>query len=148
MKIISHRGNLSGIDLNRENKKWAINECLLLNFDVEIDVHYEKNEIFLGHDSPEEKIDIEYLIKNKNKLWLHLKNIDSVCFFLKNKIKFNWFWHQKDDLTLTSFGIPWCYPDKYIECGVTVVKNIKKEIPKVYGICTDYPLEWRKYNEF
>ena len=62
MKIISHRGNIFGADLNRENKKWAINECLLLDFDVEIDVHYEKNEIFLGHDLPEEKIDIEYLI--------------------------------------------------------------------------------------
>jgi hypothetical protein len=142
MKIICHRANLNGKDEKRENKLWAIKDCLSKNYDVEIDIHCINNKLFLGHDQPDEKIDIFFLKKHKKKLWIHTKNIEAVLFFSNNNLDLNWFWHENDKITLTSRKIPWCYPDTYIETGVSVVLEYKK-IPKIFGVCTDNALKWR-----
>lgn len=147
MKIISHRANINGRNKERENKLNAIDECISMGFDVEIDIFTINDKIFLGHDYPVDEITVDYLLLNKNKLWIHLKNIESIDLFITLKQDLNWFWHETDKITLTSFGVPWCYPNTYIETGISVVLNKHIKIPKVYGVCTDYPIEWR-YNEF
>ena len=50
MYLISHRGNLNGIQKNRENSPSYINEAIEKGYNVEVDVRYEKNKFFLGHD--------------------------------------------------------------------------------------------------
>ena len=50
MIIISHRGNLNGIDLERENNPYFIDDCISKGFDVEIDLRIKENKLFLGHD--------------------------------------------------------------------------------------------------
>jgi len=40
MLLISHRGNIDGKQLNRENHPDYIEEALNLKFDVEVDVWY------------------------------------------------------------------------------------------------------------
>ena len=55
--------------------------------------------------------------------------------------KIHCFWHQKDDVTLTSRGFIWTYPNKktYNKSIIVINKFIKKqELPKCMGICSDY----------
>jgi hypothetical protein len=137
MKIISHRGNLSGPDPSLENNPVQINKVIDMGYDVEIDLWIKDNNFYLGHDEPYYKIDKYWLLNRKQNLWVHLKNleaaeIDSIGYL-------NYFWHESDKFTLTSKGIPWCFPKVYIKNGITVCleKNVVPDV-KIMGICTDY----------
>lgn len=136
MKLISHRGNLNGRNINRENSPEYIKKAIKLGFDVEIDVWYINNEIYLGHDNPEYLIDIDFL-KNE-KLWCHAKNIEALGFMIENDI--HCFFHQEDDVTLTSKNFLWVYPNKpYTKNSILVIKDDKIIKNKnLYGICSDY----------
>ena len=145
MKIISHRGNINGPS-PKENKPEHIQIALDLGFDVEIDVWYypeNKGYFWFGHDEEEYLIEERWLKERQDNIWLHAKNIDAV-----EKLSFtdmNWFWHEKDKMTLTSKGIPWCYPEVYVENGVTVSFDDDIDVPNyIYGICTDNPLYLRE----
>jgi hypothetical protein len=144
MKIISHRGNLIGPNDVRENTISYICEAIDAGYDVEIDVWYLDGDFYLGHDIPEHKIPFSFL--QKKELWCHAKNIQALIKMLDLNI--HCFWHETDKITLTSKNIPWCYPKNYIETGITVVKD--KELPtqKIFGICTDYPLFFKKKLDF
>ena len=57
-KYISHRGNLYGRDLDRENNLTSILEVINDGYDCEIDLWLLDNQLFLGHDKPENKISL------------------------------------------------------------------------------------------
>ena len=61
MILISHRGNMNGIEKTKENTIEQINLALSKGYDVEVDVWYENGSLYLGHDKPEEKVDLEFL---------------------------------------------------------------------------------------
>jgi len=138
MKIISHRGNLNGKDISQENNPLYIIAATELGFDVEVDVWIKNNEWFLGHDEPKYKIEKHFLYNDK--FWCHAKNKDALKNMLDSTI--HCFWHETDKITLTSKGIPWCYSGNYLESGIVVELEIKKELPIVLGVCTDYPSIW------
>jgi len=150
MKYISHRGNINGKKLEKENSPDYIQEALDKGYDVEIDVWYINNEYFFGHDEPKYKIDdIEKLYKKDfEKLWLHCKNLEALyeMSFLKLwKYKYsNFFWHQNDDFTLTNNGFIWTYPDKKLTylnsiCVLPELSNYTNdELNFCYGICSDF----------
>lgn len=140
-KIIAHRGNLNGPNSIYENSPNYIDESINQNFDAEIDVWYLNNTFYLGHDFPAYAIDENWLLDRSDKLWCHAKNLDAINQFMNIK-SLHYFWHENDKITLTSKGIPWCYPNTYMSNGITVEYDYK-EIPNVYGICTDYCLKWR-----
>ena len=136
--LISHRGNLTGSNKDLENNPSYIEKAINLGFDVEVDVYFKKNQLFLGHDEPIFKIDVSFL-KNK-KIWCHAKNIESLDYLL-NFNDIHVFWHQNDDFTLTSRGYIWTYPGKYVTNKSILVldKNISKQnLPVCMGICSDY----------
>lgn len=140
MKLISHRGNLNGPNKEHENKPEYILNTIKFGFDCEIDVRYLNNELFLGHDEPDDKIELEFLIDNQDKLWIHCKNIDALDYLL-NFPCLNIFWHQNDDYTLTSKGFVWCYPKmKTSKKGIILMPEWNNfYIPSAcYGICSDY----------
>ena len=145
MKIISHRGNLNGRNPSTENSLPAINIALYHRFDVEIDVWYKNNNWYLGHDKPQHLVD-KYFLENK-KLWCHAKNLDALNLMIKNK-KIHSFWHQNDDFTLTSKNYIWTYPNKNTTSNsIIVLKNSKDKISKkCFGVCTDFPLTYIKYD--
>ena len=87
MFFISHRGNLNGEEPEYENTTDYINNALSKGFECEIDVWFVKNEFYLGHDTPEEKIDIEFILNNEKNLWIHCKNLE--CLEKFNDIKDN-----------------------------------------------------------
>jgi len=145
MILISHRGNISGPDPERENSPEYIIEALNLGVDVEIDLWSYNNKLFLGHDNAKYEIDKSFIENNKNKLWIHCKNLEAlyVCQFILNGV--HYFWHQNDDYTLTSKNIFWTFPGKDLTPNSVIVnlKKIKEEnvYSKIYGICSDYLLD-------
>jgi hypothetical protein len=110
MKIISHRANLTGPNPETENSPNQIDLCISLGYDVEIDLWLIGNTYFLGHDSPVYKIPYTFLLNRKDNLWIHCKNQDAL--FSLNATGLNYFWHQTDDVTITSQEFIWAYPDK------------------------------------
>lgn len=147
MKIISHRGNVNGSNIKLENRPDYVENAIILGFDVEVDVWVVGDSVYLGHDNPMYEIDIDFL-KNK-EIWCHAKNEESLSLMLDCDI--NCFWHQKDNFTLTSKGFVWCYPGFFHPKGVTVIREspsiCTKYSKKIYGICTDFAEEWRKFYE-
>ena len=112
-----------------------------MGFDIEIDVRVVNQIIYLGHDTPDYEVDISFFNKN---MWIHCKNLEAVG--IMSKADLNWFWHDNDMLTLTSKGYIWCYPEVYIEGGITVVKQEPEHLKQnILGICTNRPIEWKNF---
>jgi len=138
MILISHRGNLNGKS-NMENRPGYIHKALGQDFDVEIDVWYIEDEFWLGHDIPQYKIEENFL--ENPRLWCHAKNIEGLYQMLQNK-KIHCFFHQEDDVTLTSEGYMWTYTGKDLTKNSIAVLPDKKPEVEVAGICSDYIKEW------
>ena len=148
MKLISHRGNLTGPNPELENSVAYIEMAMKKGFDVEIDLWMIENEFYLGHDRPEYRISFKFLLFNKNKLWIHCKNNEALVhlsWLTSTDIGLNFFWHQTDDYTLTSTGWIWAYPGKTISQpgkAITVLQG-KNEFfdltcSDFAGVCSDY----------
>ena len=141
MKFISHRGNTRGINNKKENTIEYINQALEEDFDVEIDVFYYKNEFWFGHDEPINRIKNTKILNSEN-IWTHAKNIDAAYNLLKFK-NANFFWHQEDNITLTSKNFLWTYPNQQLtQKSICVLPEIQKSLSiemlnKIYGICSD-----------
>ncbi len=140
MKIISHRGNISGPNPEKENSIPYIKKALTAGYEVEVDVWKINSNFFLGHDLPQYEVNINFL-ENK-KLWCHAKNILALQSLLDRGIRC--FWHQEDDCTITSDGVIWTYPGKELtENSICVMPELAEysdsEIRKCLGICTDFP---------
>lgn len=143
MILISHRGNVNGPSKDSENKVETIESTIMLGYDVEIDLWYINNSFYLGHDNPDTLVSFDFLTENKNKLWIHCKNLE--CLDKLHGTNFNYFWHDKDLSTITSKGIFWSLNGYYLKNGVTVELDMINEIPKnIFGICTDYVNYYQK----
>ena len=147
MILISHRGNLNGKS-DRENSPDYIEEALDQDFDVEVDVWYIDNQFWLGHDKPQYKVSEGFL--EHSNLWCHAKNIQALYVMSKSS-NIHYFWHQEDDVTLTSRGYLWTYPGKQLTeksiCVLLEFENKKSKVilPKnVAGICSDFVVNYRK----
>jgi len=146
MKIICHRANLDEETKKLENKPEQILRCIKLGFDVEVDVWSFDDNIYLGHDKPQYKIDYTFL-QNKN-LWCHAKNYHALKNMINNT-KINCFWHQNDDYTVTSKGFMWCYPNiQLMDNSIAVMPEITQyslqDLKRCYAICTDKPFYYKK----
>ena len=139
MILISHRGNLTGPNPERENSQLYIQEALDKEFDVEIDVWVIDDIIYMGHDKPQYGVDFRWIRDRVNKLWVHCKNVESVVYFKECGYDVNYFWHQEDTLTLTSQNHIWVYPGKQpIKNSIAVMPEINNDnITKCLGICSD-----------
>jgi len=141
MYFISHRGNIDGIIKENENKPEYINKALESGFEVEVDVRFEDNKFFLGHDYNQFEIDKKFLLNKK--LWCHAKTGEALIEL--QKIKAHYFWHQNDDYTITSKGFIWTYPGKKLLpqsiCVLPEIVNYKTI--DCLGICSDFILKYK-----
>ena len=141
MLIISHRGNTVG---SNSNKSYLENEpsnirAITNKYDCEIDVWVNKEGIFLGHDTPNYKVDRDFFYNQR--LWCHAKNLEALEYLLSINTKC--FYHNIDDYTLTSNGLIWTYPGKNVNNKSIIVDSSKDWNTKNYncfGICVDYIL--------
>lgn len=143
MILISHRGNINGRIEDTENRPDYIDDTIRMGYDVEIDVWFMDGSWWLGHDEPQYTIDLDWIDKRSDKLWVHCKNIEAVEYFYDNEVEckdINWFWHEEDTLTLTSFGYIWAYPGKQpIRGSIAVMPEINNDnVLSCKGICSDY----------
>jgi hypothetical protein len=139
MKLISHRGNTNGRFESYENEPTYIDQAIKNGFDVEVDVWYNNNMLWLGHDKPDYGVDFRWFRDRLAKLWIHCKNVDAVNYFKECHYEFNFFWHQEDDITLTSLNYIWAYPGKQpIKNSIAVMPEIHDDpLTDCIGICSD-----------
>jgi len=138
MILISHRGNINGKILERENHPDYIDEAISKGYDVEIDMWWIDGRVYLGHDKPQYEVSDEWLGDRVNKLWIHCKNTELLNWIRSTTL--HYFWHEEDTLTLTSKQHMWVYPGKQPITGSIAVmpEMFKDDIGKCLGICSDY----------
>lgn len=140
MKLIAHRGNYQGKNIDRENTISYIQEAIDKGFDCEIDVWLKEGILYLGHDKPEIIVDYSFLYKNRISLWIHCKTPETLYYLSKLPCAAKFF-HQNDDCTLTSLGNLWTYPGKHVTPNSIMVKFEKITLDdlekNIYGICAD-----------
>ena len=140
MKLISHRGNVNGRFDSCENYPTYIDLAIKKGYDVEVDVWYKDDILWLGHDKPDYVIDFKWFRDRIGKLWIHCKNVESVVYFKECEYEFNYFWHQTDDITLTSLNYIWAFPGKQpIKNSISVMPEINDDdVSKCFGVCSDF----------
>jgi len=149
MILISHRGNVDTINLDRENTLEYIDSAIDKGYDVEIDLRKVDDKLYLGHDTPDNAVDYEWLLKRKDKLWIHVKDISAFCFCLNKQLRY--FFHENERHTLISNGVIWSH-DLNEATEQSIIPLIKDKITKkqlekyknVYGICSDYVAHYRE----
>ena len=158
MKIIAHRGNINGPDLERENQPAYIERALRMGYDAEIDLWCPDGDaLWLGHDEPLYEISELWLFEFINKLWVHCKDVGAAKYCSINggrikpeDLKLHYFWHQDDDRTLTSRQLWWTFPGQEIHPMAIAVlpENTDwpdSELQYVMAICTDEAEEYRQW---
>lgn len=98
-KIYAHRGNTLANPNVENNPKGVLDT--LATFSVELDVWWQDDHIFLGHDNPEYKVDVAFL-RNRNVI-CHAKTMPTLTY-LNQLGEINVFFQEKDDICLTSQG--------------------------------------------
>lgn len=137
MKKIAHRGNTNGIT-QYENQLWYVQTAIDKGYDAEIDVWMLRGKLWSGHDHAKYLVNEEFLLKNKEYLWIHCKNLDALQHFAQMGNSYNYFWHQEDDFTLTSHNYIWTYPGKEVGKWSVIVDLEGKTEYNCYAICSDY----------
>ena len=61
MKLIAHRGNITGRNPDEENSPDYISQAIQKGYDVEVDV-WLMDGIYLGHDKPQYETSIDFLL--------------------------------------------------------------------------------------
>jgi len=153
LKFISHRGNLSGKILERENTPAYIDEAIAECSFVEVDLRYSKSRLFLGHDNAENEVDQNWLFERKQNLYIHAKDLKTIQYLHSLNAGLNFFFHAEDDCTITSRGEIWVHPRAHPIANTIFVmpEYFGFEISDMLqcaGVCTDDVLYYRKsYND-
>jgi hypothetical protein len=141
MLIVSHRGNINGPVNDLENSPKQIDLAISKGFLVEIDLRIINGEYWLGHDNPDYKIGLYWILDRADKLIVHSKDLVTANELFKNRKTINWFYHTDEDIVLTSWGWIWAYPKIYLNNAITVLEEKNLSFPKhILGVCTDYPI--------
>ena len=137
MVLISHRGNIDGIS-KLENQPAYIDSAIELGYDVEVDIWYIGGVLYLGHDIGQYKININWLNERSHKLWIHCKNHPALELMCESDL--HYFWHDEDDVTITSKGIIWAHPKiKPLDKSIAVLPERHNwPVGDCLGVCSDY----------
>jgi hypothetical protein len=138
-RLIAHRGNYKGPNPKLENTMNHIEEAFANGYEAEIDVWYKDGEFFSGHDKPDGPLNLEFLLREKHRLWIHCKNLDAMQQLWKYKNELNMFWHENDKVTLTTQNYVWTYPNQQLVhksiCALPELGHQSME--HCVGICSD-----------
>ena len=141
IKLISHRGNLNGVNPDRENSPSYIQKAIFAGYDVEIDVRWWNDGIWLGHDTPDWEVPISFLESIKDRIWIHCKNFEAFSHLLDTD--FRVFFHENERYAMISNGLIWAHDLDMINEKCIIPLLAKDQIEDwtktdVYGICSDY----------
>jgi hypothetical protein len=145
MLYISHRGNLEGLNPEKENNPEYIDEAIFKGYDVEIDLRVQDGNLFLGHDEPQYLITSSWLTERRNNLWIHVKDYGALVRIVRTELKF--FCHEQDKYTLTSNGYIWSHDLTNKMTDKCIVPLLSSESVEgynqngFYAVCSDYIYE-------
>lgn len=151
MRIISHRGNLSGPSAF-ENSVTVIDSCKDRGLSVELDVWKLPGEDFyrLGHDEPRLNQAVPLRFLEDPQVFLHCKN-EAAYESLKVNQRVQCFKHDEEPFVLVepSKSIKWLHSSYSGEPDPSAILVVlgKPDASKLtyytgfYGICTDHPFE-------
>ena len=141
MILISHRGNINGKQKDKENKPSYIAEALSRGYDCEVDFWFTDNKFALGHDKPQYSITLQFIESYYRHLWIHCKNYKALSKLLeidRGGVYLNYFWHDKDDVAVTSKGYMWANPGCHIQNSIAVLPELKNDdLTDRLGVCSD-----------
>lgn len=159
MKIIAHRANIHGPFEQKENTVEAIQQCLDLGYDVEIDVISVNGLVLkIGHDSIVDELVLSDFPHHLHRFWFHAKRIEALSSLLDLKqnhgFKYDVFFHDQDFCTTTANHFIWMYPNPNITryMGNRYISVLPEQfqlwehsfMPNFcYGICTDFPNRYK-----
>ncbi len=145
---ISHRGNLDGPNSSIENCPKHIMALIRQGMQVEVDVRCSDDgkTLFLGHDYAQHMVPASFLLSPG--LWCHAK--DAHALVRLAELNAHYFWHDTDDVVLTSNRIHWVHPK--VDLSKFPIEFIKRAIlvkpetsptpqhlrDQCLGVCTDY----------
>ena len=98
MILISHRGNITGRIPDSENRPSYIQDTITLGYDVEIDVRMKEGQLYLGHDLPQYRVELDWLLERKDRLWVHTKDFESLDFLIETGLRI--FFHEQERQTI------------------------------------------------
>lgn len=142
MIFISHRGNIEGVDIERENSPSYIDEAIEAGFDVEVDIRANQGNLYLGHDDPQYPVELSWLANRKDNLWVHVKDAEALHLIDESELRY--FWHQQDDFTLTSNRYIWSHDFNSPMTNRCIVPLLSLEEVKsysqfnFYAVCSDF----------
>jgi hypothetical protein len=143
MLYIAHRGNINGPDSINENKPDYLLDAIAKGFYIETDLWVIDDILYLGHDYAQYKIDFDFLINIKDKLFCHCKNVDALHLMLSYG-EIECFFHNEDECVLTSKNHIWNYPGtKLTPLSICVMPEfVNQDIDTTcYGVCSDFVRE-------
>ena len=144
MKLISHRGNINGPDVEKENHPDYIQKALDLGYNVEVDVwgYRYSGMLALGHDQPQYDIDYEFL--RQDGIWCHAKDMTSFYNMSEDK-DIHCFSHDQDEVALTTKGYFWSgWGNQLTKKSICVMPPQNEELPSyIAGVCSDYIEDYR-----
>lgn len=132
-----------GPNPERENTPSYIDTTISAGYEVEVDVNYINGKFYLGHDTPDYEITLNWMELRKGDIWFHCKNVESASE-LGKLYGFKFFCHTSDAFVLTSTNHIWVH-DLAMSLGTQCIipllsdediYDFKNDI--VYGVCTDY----------
>lgn len=149
MKLISHRGNLNGVNPILENEPTQIETCIKIGYGVEIDLRIKNGVPHLGHDYAQYPISKEWISSKKENLWIHVKEYDALTWLLNSVPDSTYFCHQSDEFTVVNNGYVWLHNLKNMtheKCVIPLlgIEDIQKFDfslnPQLGFVCTDFVL--------
>jgi len=145
MKLIAHRGNYRGPNPARENEPGYLLETLTTTpYYVEVDIRLINGELRSGHDEPQYLFPLDLL--SHPRLYVHAKDIQTLWYMRSHYPEVHAFFHDSDDVVLTSQGELWTYPGRALTpLSIAVMPEVAyaTHSTNIAGICSDY-LEFRR----
>lgn len=141
MVIISHRGNIRGLNPSEENKTEYIQKAIDAGYDVEIDVWFT-DQLYLGHDGPQYPVDKQWLLDRKDRLWIHTKNFAAMDNLIDSDLRL--FYHEKENhVAIANTKLVWSHnlqeaTTRSVIPLLSLDDIINWKQKPVYAVCSDF----------
>lgn len=140
MKLISNRGNINGVNPELENTQIYIQEAINRGYDVKIDLWVKDKKLYLGTNGPVNLLDIDWLERNRLKIWIQCRDIEIMSKFIELDPRggeAHFFWHDNNKISLTNKGYMWCEPGEIVPGGIVYQPVYCDNVEGFYGVCSD-----------